>query len=404
MPECESAGQNSGYNVLMIAPTSFFADYGCHVRILEEALILQKLGNDITICTYHNGRDLDGLNIRRTLTIPWRQDYEVGSSRHKIAFDILLSFTSLRTALQRRPDIIHAHLHEGALIGQTLSWLSGIPMVFDFQGSLTGEMVDHNFLNPDGLFYRPARWLEETINRFSSAIVTSSHHATRLLREEFHCSPDLIETVSDCVNTDYFSPKQDAATVQVLKERWNIPGDRKVVVYLGLLAEWQGISHLLRATRLICEQRSDVHFLIMGFPGVWQYRALARDFGISDHVTFTGKISYERAPLHLAMGDIAVAPKLSATEGNGKILNYMAMKLPTVAFDTPVSREYLDEIGVYASVGDVPALAAGIVSLLDDPEHRANLGIALRARACERYTWERAGRKIMDVYQRLCSR
>src|SRR5262245_58068236 len=26
------------YRVLMIAPTSFFADYGCHVRILEEAL------------------------------------------------------------------------------------------------------------------------------------------------------------------------------------------------------------------------------------------------------------------------------------------------------------------------------------------------------------------------------
>ncbi|MCG2769092.1 MAG: glycosyltransferase [Anaerolineae bacterium] len=132
MPDCEGAGQNSGYNILMIAPTSFFADYGCHVRILEEALILQKLGNDITICTYHNGRDLDGLNIRRTLTIPWRQDYEVGSSRHKVAFDILLSLTSLRAALQSRPDIIHAHLHEGALIGYILSRLGGIPMVFDF--------------------------------------------------------------------------------------------------------------------------------------------------------------------------------------------------------------------------------------------------------------------------------
>ena len=41
--------------VLMIAPTSFFADYGCHVRILEEARALQAAGHAVTIATYHNG-------------------------------------------------------------------------------------------------------------------------------------------------------------------------------------------------------------------------------------------------------------------------------------------------------------------------------------------------------------
>jgi len=65
----------------MIAPTSFFADYGCHVRILEEARLLQRLGHQVTICTYHNGRNLPGLDIRRTMSIPWRKGYEVGSSR-----------------------------------------------------------------------------------------------------------------------------------------------------------------------------------------------------------------------------------------------------------------------------------------------------------------------------------
>lgn len=404
MPEREGAGENGSYNILMIAPTSFFADYGCHVRILEESRALQRLGNRVTICTYHNGRNLDGLDVQRTVSIPWRQEYEVGSSRHKIAFDVLLSLTSLWTALRRRPDVIHAHLHEGALIGHTLSKLRGIPMVFDFQGSLTGEMVDHHFLNPEGFFFRPMRWLEEAIDRSSHAIVTSSRHAARLLQEEFHCSPDRIETVPDCVNAGFFSAQQDEAIVEALKTHWCIPLDRTVVAYLGLLADYQGTSHLLKAARLICEQCNDVHFLVMGFPGVGKYRALASDLGILDHVTFTGKVLYEEAPLHLAMGDIAVAPKLSATEGSGKILNYMAAELPTVAFDTPVSREYLEEMGVYAPAGDVAALAAGITSLLDDPERRTNLGIALRARACERYTWDQAGRKIMAIYQRLCSR
>jgi hypothetical protein len=79
--EGEDSSGPAAYRVLMIAPTSFFADYGCHVRILEEARILERLGSRVTICTYHTGRDLEGIDIRRTMSIPWRKGYEVGSSR-----------------------------------------------------------------------------------------------------------------------------------------------------------------------------------------------------------------------------------------------------------------------------------------------------------------------------------
>ena len=59
------------YNILMIAPTSFFGDYGCHVRILEEARVLRKCGHRVTIVTYYKGRDLPGLNIVRTRPNSW---------------------------------------------------------------------------------------------------------------------------------------------------------------------------------------------------------------------------------------------------------------------------------------------------------------------------------------------
>ncbi|MEM7802882.1 MAG: glycosyltransferase family 1 protein, partial [Chloroflexota bacterium] len=100
--------------VLMIAPTSFFSDYGGHIRILEETLALQSIQNRITIATYYKGRDLEGIDIRRTAKLPYRTEYEVGSSRHKLVFDIYLMIKSLRIAFKERPDIIHAHMHEGA--------------------------------------------------------------------------------------------------------------------------------------------------------------------------------------------------------------------------------------------------------------------------------------------------
>ena len=134
------------YTVLMIAPTSFFADYGCHVRIWEEAKTLKQLGHRVVMTTYHNGDDMPGLDIRRSWDVPWIKRAMVGSSRHKLYLDVALSWRTLRTALGIKPDIIHAHLHEGALIGAVVSKLLRIPLIFDYQGSLTGEMLDHGFL------------------------------------------------------------------------------------------------------------------------------------------------------------------------------------------------------------------------------------------------------------------
>jgi len=391
------------YNILMIAPTSFFLDYGCHVRIAEEAWILQKLGNKVTIVTYYVGGDLTGVDIERTRPIPWRHDYEVGCSRHKLVFDALLSMKSLQVALRERPDIIHAHLHEGALIGYVLGKLRGVPLVFDFQGSMTGEMIDHGFLNPGGTLYGPVRWVEQGIDRLSPAIITSSHHAADLLRNEFHCRAANIHIVPDCVNTDTFRPDVLTEEERIsLKAQLGIPPECKVVVYLGLLAEYQGTPLLVQAAAQLVNTRPGVHFLIMGFPGEAGYRDYAHSLGLAGHVTFTGKIPYQLAPRYLALGDVAVSTKISATEGSGKLLNYMALALPTVAFNTPVSREYLDDLGVYAEPGNPAALAEALSSILEDAERAAALGVGLRQRAIERYSWEQAGEQIMGIYDLLC--
>lgn len=387
----------------MIAPTSFFSHYGCSVRILEEAKVLQRLGNEVTICTYRNGQDVPGLTIRRTPGIPFRQRYEVGSSPHKIAFDLLLFWTVLFSALRRRPDVIHAHMHEGALIGLIISRLFRIPMVFDFQGSLTGEMIDHKFLRRESAFYRPLRWLETVIDRQSPIVLTSSHNARQLLITEFGCSSDSVQTVSDCVSTEAFHPADESDLAARAREKASlgIPPERKTVVYLGLLADYQGTDALLQAAAHLVQQRDNVHFLIMGFPAVEHYQEKARLLGVADHTTFTGKVPYEQARDFLALGDIAVATKLSATEGCGKILNYMATGLPTVAFDTPVSREYLGDLGIYATRGD-PVSLAHALSFGLFAETNPLRGAELRRTAVEKYAWDRAAETILHAYDTVC--
>ncbi len=397
--------RTSPLRVLMIAPTSFFLDYGCHVRILEESRALLKQGVEVRIVTYYKGRDWPGLQIVRSRPTPWHADYEVGSSRHKLAFDVLLSWRALGEALRWRPDIIHGHLHEGGLIGGVIGRLLRRPVVFDFQGSLTAEMVDHGFIRRGSVAYHWWWRLEEKIVHLPDLIVTSTIHGAQLLQRTFG-RRQAVHPLPDSVNLDFFSPHVlDGEARRRRRRALGIPEGRLVVVYLGLLADYQGVPQLLRAAARLKRQGLPLTFLVMGFPAVGHYRAMARGLGLGEgEVIFTGRTRYEDAPTYLALGDIAAAPKLSATEGSGKILNYMAMELPVVAYDTPASREYLGNQGVYAAPpGDVPSLAEAIAYLAEHPQVRIDLGHRLRRRAERHFSWERMGRQLLRLYRRMLS-
>jgi glycosyltransferase involved in cell wall biosynthesis len=179
-----------------------------------------------------------------------------------------------------------------------------------------------------------------------------------------------------------------------------------VVVYLGLLAPYQGTDLLLEAASIIINEwgRRDVHFLVMGFPGVDTYRSQADMLDLNGNVTFPGRIPYADAPRFLSVGDVAVSPKLSQTEGAGKIGNYMAMGLPVVAFDTPISREYLGDLGIYAQPGNSRALAQQLLSTLDNQEGNYFLGRRLREKAIKELSWDEAITGIEDVYGRAKAR
>ncbi|HKP53566.1 MAG TPA: glycosyltransferase family 4 protein [Chloroflexia bacterium] len=397
------------YRILTIAPTSFFSDYGAHVRILEETVHLQERGHSILLCTYHTGNNVHGIPVRRSIDVPWKQGVMVGSSRHKLYFDVALAFTVQRAAAQLKPDIIHAHLHEGALLGWMVRQLRGTPLVFDYQGSLTAEMLDHGFIRRRSPLLGTLKRLERRIDRAADAVITSSHNAERSLRARISDYSDRICTVADAVNTAVFAPPATGlgrTACAALKQSLGIPTEDKVVAYLGLLAPYQGTDLLLEAASIVVHEwgRSDVHFLIMGFPGVDSYRGQADKLGLSRHISFPGRIPYSDAPRFLALGDVAVAPKLSMTEGAGKIGNYMAMGLPVVAFDTPVSREYLGSLGVYAERGNSRSLAAKLCEVLDKPEHYQEVGAQLRRRCMEELSWERAIARIEGVYERVVAR
>ena len=386
-------------------PTDFFSDYGCHVRILEEARLLQPHGHDVTILTYPGGSNPENLQIIRIPKWLSGDRPRVGSRWNKLLLDPALLTMSLACMASRRIDVVHAHLHEGVLVGWPLARLHRAHLVFDYQGSLTREMVDHQFVKDRSPALSIIGGLERLANRLADKILTSSENARIALIENFGVAPTRVVAVTDGVDIEQFRPREPKDEDQLvrLRRRLGIPMDRLIIGYLGLLAEYQGTGDLIRAAREVVSRTPAAHFLVMGFPNTEAYRAAAAAAGLAEHMTFTGRVAYADAPEMLRLLDIAVAPKRSETEGNGKVLNYMATGLPTVTYDGPVTRELLGNLGIRVPVGSVPELGRSIERYLVDSTLRKTHSTGLRRRAERNYSWDRQILRILDVYASLWS-
>jgi glycosyltransferase involved in cell wall biosynthesis len=391
-------------HVVKIAPTGFFADYGCHVRILEEARALQDHGYDVTVVTYPGGQNPAGLPVVRIPSWLHRGAPRVGSHWRKLLLDPALLATALTGLPPRGVDILHAHLHEGVLIGWPLARMHGAGLVFDYQGSLTREMLDHQFIRPANPLLHVFSWLERLANRLPHRILTSSENARNSLIAESGLPTDRVVAVTDGVDLARFRPRQpdDAAQIENLRGRLGIPPNRLIVGYLGLLAPYQGTDDLIHAAKLVIQQDPGAQFLIMGFPNEDAHRHAAHATGLADHMHFTGRIPYADAPEMLRVLDIAVAPKRSESEGNGKVLNYMAAGLPVVAYDGPVARELLGSSGLRVPVSSVDGLAQALLRYLADPDLRTRHGQTLRRRVERLYGWDRQIQHVIRVYDSLC--
>ncbi len=82
----------------------------------------------------------------------------------------------------------------------------------------------------------------------------------------------------------------------------------------------------------------------------------------------------------------------------------MSMGLPTVVFDTPMNREYLGELGIYAKYKDSSDLAKCILNVLNSPNDYKEPKIKLRERAISDFGLKGMAENTMDMYASVIKR
>lgn len=387
--------------ILVIAPTPFFSDRGTHIRILEEALALERLGHEVKIVTYHVGSDIpgkagSGIDVRRIRRLLfWYKKLEAGPDWQKIFLDVMLIRKTFFLTRTWKPDILHGHLHEGALIGwvvRKLFFWRKLALVVDFHGSLTREMVSHAYLR-GGWLRSIFKWAETFIDNLGDAAVTSSWENTDEVRT-WRKRKD-VQTILDGVNLSYYRSLPSESAV---KEKFGLSQEAVIVTYAGALIPNKGIGLLIEAIPLVLQTCPETHFVIAGYP-LDQVEGLFRDKPWMNQVTIISPLSYFDLPCLLWASDIGVDPKISeqTRQASGKILQYMGAGLPVVCFDASNNREYLGNGGVYAEDKTSEGLAEAIIGLVHDKELREQKGIVNHRRA-EQFSWDISAHRLEEIY------
>lgn len=382
--------------IVMIAPTPFFADRGCHTRIYGEIKGLQALGHRVVLVTYGLGRDMPGAETVRCFNFPWYRKLSAGPSVWKILLLPFVTHTARKTIRKEKPDIVHAHLHEGAVAARWCRIFCRKPVyIFDCQGSLSGELAGHKAVRKNSLAFRIIRSVEKRIDRFFPILTQSGQMVAQL--NSFGVPNSRICNAMDAADTDLYRPAEPDRT---LAESLGIDLSKPRVLYMGLLSEYQGTSLMLQAFAFAAKKVPDAQFIIIGYPDAEKYRQEAAALGLQDRTVFIGKLPYEETAKYLRLSEVAAAPKISLYEGDGKLYNYMSSGMAVVCFDRSVSKEILGDAGLYAPMGDAEQFGGQLVRLMQDQQARRSLGEKARKRA-EGFSIYENARKIDAFYKEL---
>ncbi len=120
---------------------------------------------------------------------------------------------------------------------------------------------------------------------------------------------------------------------------------------------------------------------------------------------FTGTVSHDDLPAHLAVMDAALvvaAPDAPFHYSPLKLAEYLAAGLPVVAprVGQPAARLVDGVDAVLVDPGDVTAINAALRNLRDDPDRRSAIGRAARAAAEATWSWDDQVRRVTAAVTR----
>ncbi|MFO0586901.1 MAG: glycosyltransferase [Polyangiaceae bacterium] len=320
---------------------------------------------------------------------------EFGADRQLDARGLARLFAFLR---REKITILEAHVWWSCVVARVVGAAARVPIIItNEQDMRVGETAHRK----DVLF------AGDVTTRLSDACVHITHATLQSFRDT---TPALLQrgvlrrmipNGIDARRVAEAAAKTDRAAKRA---SLGVPESAVVIGNVGRLADQKGQEYLIRAMPQVIAKEPRAHLVIVGWgPLEAELRALTRQLGIEDRVTFAGK----RLDVDELLGTFDVFAFSSVHEGQGiAILEAMAASLPLVATAVDGIPDMVkhEETGLLVPSRDPAALASAILRLREDRALAERTTAAAKKLVLDRFSIEAAAQAYDDLYEELLAK
>lgn len=380
--------------------------YPRDIRVRREAETLYRTGHEVTVISpalrgQSRVETINGVRVLRYTAPP-----EVGGQFGyfvEYGYSLLAALVlALRVAVHQGIDVIHAANPPDLFVFVAVLFKPfGVRFIYD-QHDLAPEMYRARY---GGRGKRPfeavLRLCERLSYRLADHVVVANESYREMAMLRGRVSASRVSVVRN--GPDAAQLNHHAEPITELAK-----SDATVIAYLGLMGIQDGVAHLIRALDHLRREFSRADFLCL-LVGNGEEKEnleqLTRTYNLEDQVRFLGFIADPAYIPYLLAADICVDPDPSSEYNDRstmiKVMDYMALGKPIVAFDLPETRRSAGEAAIYAKPNDDMEFAKALDYLMDHPEERRIKGAIGRQRAEGDLSWATSAASLQRAYASL---
>jgi glycosyltransferase involved in cell wall biosynthesis len=276
--------------------------------------------------------------------------------------------------------------------------------VFDHH-DLCPELFQSRFPGDDSLPYRGLLALERATHRTADHVISTNDSYRDIAIRRSGKRPQDVTVVR--TGPDPAKLKRGQAEPGLKR------GRSFLAAYIGVMGPQDGVDIVIRAAAIVVHEmgREDIAFTLIGKGDCFdELIALRDELQLNGHVEFTGRAPDDLVKKVMSTAEIGLSPDpknpLNDLSTMNKTMEYMAFKLPVVAFDLRETRVSAGDAAVYVSptgsrAQDVRDYAKAIVNLADDADNRERMGKLGRVRVEEELAWSYSAHAYLGVYERV---
>jgi len=257
---------------------------------------------------------------------------------------------------------------------------------------------------PFNMERNPARrTMKERVAANADLFIVHTERSRRMLDVE-GVNQDRVVKIDPGVDTERFSPGPGH------RDRFGLPEEAFVVLFVGWLLPRKGLDFLLLALReLIHDSRfrdQNLRLLVVGSgPGRDRIERLIDRLGVRDICVFAGSLPYAEMPEAFHAADVFVLPSIATPEWQEQfgmsLIEAMACGVPVVSTFSGAIPEIVEHAAVLCQPNDFVSLYEALRDLLSNSAKRQDLAEQGRAHALARFRLEEYAKALSEVYAGL---